>query len=108
MFAVFIAHYMSISVKAHCHALSYIYIITGVSSYVVGSSLFLRFRTLSGRPLIEYQWGYDPIQMRGFKALYTFSDQFVDLGKESIVLRLCTNNWKSSHKQNLRESFWWT
>ena len=56
----------------------------------VGSSLHLRFVTRSGRPRIAWQWGDDVIQMRGFKAKYTFSDQFVNLGKLIRGLTICS------------------
>ena len=46
--------------------------------------------TRSGRPRIDWQWGDDVIQMRGFKAKYTFSDQFVNLGKLICGLTFCS------------------
>lgn len=57
-----------------------------LSFVFLGSSLHLRFVTRSGRPRIDYQWGDDRIEMRGFKAKYTFSDEFVNLGEGSFFV----------------------
>jgi len=43
--------------------------------------MYLQFRTRQGRPSIEPVWGDKVITMSGFKARYTFSDEFVNLGE---------------------------
>ncbi|XP_067945830.1 suppressor of lurcher protein 1-like isoform X2 [Watersipora subatra] len=54
--------------------------INGLVIYSTNHNLYLEFETRSGRPFVSYPWGEKAVRMSGFKAKYTFSDNFVDLG----------------------------